>query len=273
MTLDARSSLPPGTGATLWSGAFGRPRGESAALLADTARALAGAVNAPLTGAEATRLGQVRSTSPAAEEAYLQGRTAPVELRRLNPPGARSRRSRRAVNIDANYGAAHAGAALAYVRLGDAGVLSLSDARHSAVADIRKAFAAGEDGAEVRAALAETKFLYDWDWAGAEREYRRSLDSNPGFVQPRAEYAQVLATQRRFDEALAISEETMRIDPQSSDALINHGHAALLQEGFRRAPGRWPRPPSRRSHGKPPDYLLASRVAEAQGRYGGRSER
>ena len=77
------------------------------------------------------------------------------------------------------------------------------------MADIRRAFEAGEDGAEVHAALAETMFLYDWDWDGAEREYRRSLDLNPGLVYPRTVFAQLLATRRRFEQALTMSDETI----------------------------------------------------------------
>ena len=47
-----------------------------------------------------------------------------------------------------------------------------NDARQSALAEVRKAFANGADVAEAHAALGDIKFLYDWDVQGAEREYR-----------------------------------------------------------------------------------------------------
>ena len=146
VTLNAKL-IAAGSGSTLWSGSFTKPRGESAALLADTARALAEAVHAPMTGNENLRLRQVRSTNPAAEEAYLQGR---LHLATYGPePAQRALDAfNRALSFDSGYGAAHAGAAIAYMRLGDAGVLSLADARQSALADIRKAFDGGDDGAE-----------------------------------------------------------------------------------------------------------------------------
>ena len=62
------------------------------------------------------------------------------------------------------------------LRLGGTNVLTHSDARQSAIAEVRKAMASGEDVAEAHAALGDIQFLYDWDWRGAEREYRRSLD-------------------------------------------------------------------------------------------------
>ena len=69
---------------------------------------------------------------------------------------------------------------MAYLRLGGTNALTHNDARLSALAEIRKAFANGADIAEAHAALGDIQFLYDWDWSGAEREYRRSLDLNPG---------------------------------------------------------------------------------------------
>ena len=46
---------------------------------------------------------------------------------------------------------------------------------------------------------------------------------NPSFVTTRKIFSQMLATRGRFDEATAISEETLRIDPQSIDGVIAHG--------------------------------------------------
>jgi eukaryotic-like serine/threonine-protein kinase len=264
LTLDAKLSAASG-GATLWSGAFDRPRGDSKILLGKVATAIADAVEAPITSAERERLTQARSTSPAAEEAYLQGRLhfagygAEAAKRALDA-------FKRALKLDSSYGAAHAGSALSYLRLGDAGVLSLADARLSAVSEIRQAFDAGEDGAEVYAALAETKFLYDWDWDGAERDYRRSLELNPGLIYARSVYAQLLTARRRFESALKVSEETMRLDPQSTQALVNHGLLLYYSRNFDAA-----RAVAADAIAQDPaavgGHLLAARISEAQGKH------
>jgi serine/threonine protein kinase/tetratricopeptide (TPR) repeat protein len=262
--LDA-SLIAAGTGATLWTGSFEGQRGDMTSLLAKAAGALARAVNAKVTGAESLRLRQVRSTTPAAEEAYLQGR---LHLSHYGPePARRALESfQRALLIDPKHAAAHAGAALAYVTLGDANVLSHADARLSARAEIRKAFESGEEIAEAYAAQADIEFLYDWDWDGAVRDYRRSLDLNPGFVHARDHYAQVLAASRRFDEAVKLSEETLQIDPQSGEALISHGMLLYYKKDYQGAEAV-----SRRIVAQEPEnpagYILGGRVAEAQLRY------
>ena len=220
------------SGRQLWSGTFQAPRGEVRTMLAKITKALALAVHAPVTGSEDVRLRQHRPTSPAAEEAYLQGR---LHLAGYGPEPARRALAsfQRAVGLDSDYAAAHAGAALAYVKLAGFGVLSHADARVSARAEIRKSLESGEDIAEAHAAEADIKLLYDWDWTGAERELRRSLDLNPGFVYARNVYAQLLAAEGRFDESLKISEETLQIDPNASTPLVNHGMLLYLQARFR----------------------------------------
>ena len=264
LRLNARL-IAAGHDAILWSGVFGRPRGEVAALLADAAKALADAVNAPLTGAETSRLRQVRSTSPEAEEAYLQGR---MHLASFGPdPARRALKSfERVFEMDPGHAAAHAAAARAYLRLGGTNVLTHTDARLSALAEVRKAFDDGADIAEAHAALGDIKFLYDWDWRGAEREYRRSLDLNPGFVPARKTFAQMLSTLGRFDEALAISEETQRTDPQSIDGLISHGMLLYYMRDLHGASGVAARVMSQEPS-NPAGHLLGARVAEAQGRF------
>jgi tetratricopeptide (TPR) repeat protein len=257
--------IAAGSGAKVWSGSFMRPRGEAAALLAQTASELAAAVKAPIKTDEASRLRQVRRTSPAAEEAYLQGR---LYLSGYGPEPARRALTafQRALTLDPGYAAAHAGAALAYVKLGGFNVLSHQDARVSAQAEIRKAFESGEDIAEAHAADADIKFLYDWDWDGAVRGYQRSLDLNPSFIHARNNYAQVLAARKRFDESLTISEDTLRMDPQSAEALVSHGMLLYYKRDYRAAEEMSQRvitlEPNNASA-----YFLRSRVAEAQGRY------
>ena len=68
--------------------------------------------------------------------------------------------------------------------------------------------------------------------AARSASYRRSLDLNPGFVPARNNYAQVLASRKRFDEALAMSEETLRLDPQSTEAWISHGMLLYYKKDF-----------------------------------------
>ena len=44
----------------------------------------------------------------------------------------------------------------------------------------------------------------------------------------------MLATRGRFDESLSIAEETLRIDPESIDALISHGLLLYYKRDYAR---------------------------------------
>ena len=64
-----------------------------------------------------------------------------------------------------------------------------------------KALAIDETVADAHAALGDV-YNYEWDWAGAEREYRRTLELNPGDTFTRACYARLLGQLGRADDAI-----------------------------------------------------------------------
>src|SRR5207237_69980 len=79
---------------------------------------------------------------------------------------------------------ASAGLADAYTLLGMYGVLSPRDALPHARAAARRSVELGPELAEAHNAVAGVR-LWDWDWAGADREFRKALELNPGYVQAR----------------------------------------------------------------------------------------
>jgi tetratricopeptide (TPR) repeat protein len=72
---------------------------------------------------------------------------------------------------------------------------------------------------EAHYSLALIKLWGDWDWAGAEREYKRALELNPNFADARIYYAEFLAEQLRFEEALREIKRAEENDPASLQAL------------------------------------------------------
>ena len=144
-------------------------------------------------------------------------------------------------------------------------MLTHNDARISALKEIRQAFANGDDSAEAHAALGDIQFLYDWDWSGAEREYRRSLDLNPGFV-PRA------TTMRRCWRRASASTKPWRCPKRRSASIPNRprrGSATACCSTTRGISARAEAIAERiiaQEPGNPAGYVLGGRVAEAQGR-------
>ena len=66
----------------------------------------------------------------------------------------------------------------------------------------------------------------DWDWRGAEPEWRRALDLDPNGANTHAYYAHFLAIMGRIDEALSHSRRALELDP--FNALFHSLHAMTL---------------------------------------------
>jgi len=56
---------------------------------------------------------------------------------------------------------------------------------------------------------------HDWDWTGADAEFKRALELNPNSFRSRQTYAISLRVRRRFDEALAEAKKALDLDPLS----------------------------------------------------------
>ena len=109
---------------------------------------------------------------------------------------------RQALEIDPTYALAWTGIADSYYQLSSL-VLLPSDAIPKARAAAERALEIDDTLAEAHASLAMIKSQYDWDWPGAEREFRRAIQLNPNYAIAHAWFAQYYYTNGRFDEALA----------------------------------------------------------------------
>lgn len=122
---------------------------------------------------------------------------------------------RLAVEKDPTFGAAYSSLANGYTLLGAWGALppheAFSHAREAAEASIR----ACPDLAEGHLSLAMVYWLYEWDWEGADREFRRAIDLNPNYTLAPHWYGLFLAEMGRFDEAVAAERRALEIEPLS----------------------------------------------------------
>jgi serine/threonine-protein kinase len=80
--------------------------------------------------------------------------------------------------IDASYAAAYALTASCSTTLPNIGGVAPRDAYPKAEAAARQALSLDESLADAHFALGWTLALYNWDWAGAEREFRRGLEAH-----------------------------------------------------------------------------------------------
>jgi len=123
-----------------------------------------------------------------------------------------------AIARDPGYALAHAGLADCYTLLGSAGygVLPAAEALVRARGAALRALEADPDLAEAHTSLALVRFRLDWDWAGAEQEFKRAIQLNPGFASAHHFYGLFLAAMGRPAEAIARMEVAQQLDPLSS---------------------------------------------------------
>jgi TolB-like protein/DNA-binding winged helix-turn-helix (wHTH) protein/Tfp pilus assembly protein PilF len=157
-----------------------------------------------------------KGPKPAAYEAYLQGR---FHWNKRNP--ADLHRSlelfRRAIESEPTFALAYAGLADAYNMLGIGeygGIepkIAAEDARRAAM----RAIQLDDSLAEPHSSLGFVRFAYDWDWPGAESEFRRAIELNAGYPTAHHWYANFLGYMGRTAEAIEEIEVARRLDPLS----------------------------------------------------------
>jgi tetratricopeptide (TPR) repeat protein len=80
--------------------------------------------------------------------------------------------------------------------------------------------------AQAHNALAELKYQYEYDWTGAETEFKKAVELNPNVAWIRQAYGWFLMSAGRFDEATAEMEKARELDPSS--LTINVGRGRLF---------------------------------------------
>jgi transcriptional activator of cad operon len=119
--------------------------------------------------------------SAEAHEAYLKGRYF-LDQRSSTAWQQALQQFERAVAIDPRDPAAHAGLADTYSAMSDFGVASPAEMRPRAVKEARNALELDPRSAEGLAALGRTQFLFDWDFAAAERSLSRAVALDPDYM-------------------------------------------------------------------------------------------
>ena len=149
----------------------------------------------------------------------------------LRPTGSALEKSlecfTQALALEPTYAQAHAGIA---ITRGLRSMLSIGPPLQlmpTAKEASLRALAIDETVADARLALAMVLHFYEWDWASAEREYRRALDLNPGDTYARAVYALLLGTEGRADESVAEARSAVERDPLDLHSL--HMLALMFQ--------------------------------------------
>ncbi len=136
---------------------------------------------------------------------------------------------------DPGYAPAHAGVADTYAMMSNYGLAPHTEAMVNARAAAVRAIELDANLAEAHNALAVIAEDYDYDWHTAEKEFQRAIELNPNYATAHQWYAQCLALQGRFAEALAHSERARALDPLSTIVVADHSVILYFARQYARA--------------------------------------
>jgi TolB-like protein/Tfp pilus assembly protein PilF/predicted Ser/Thr protein kinase len=137
-----------------------------------------------------------------------------------------------AIEKDPDYALAYAGLADSYILLAEYSLLPPIDAFPRAKAAVMKALEIEETLAEAHTSLAFVKTLSDWDWMGAEKQFKQAIEFNPGYATAHQWYAEHLTMKGQYAEAIAELKRAKELDPLS--LIIGVASAVTLFCGTRR---------------------------------------
>ena len=215
----------------LWAKSYERDLRDILALQSEVARAIVDEIKIKLTPREQTHLARIRPVNPDAHEAYLKGR---YQWNKFTEEGLKESIEyfKRATDIDPTNALSYAGLANSYSKLALFSYLAPSDACPRGKAAATKALELDNKLAEAHTAFGLIKFFFEWDWAGAEQEFKHAVELNPNSVDALVPYSEYLLLTGRFDEGIAAGKRALELDPLSSAANLNLGWAYFEARRF-----------------------------------------
>ena len=220
----------------LWASSYETEQKDVLGLEDAVARDVVKQIRLRLTTMEQERLSRSRPVNPEAHEAYLKG---------LYYWNKRDRQSlekaieyfNQAIAADPDYAPPYAGLAQAYIPLTYFGYVRGNDVRSQVAAALTKALELDHSLAEAHTALGSAKQFYEYDWAGAEREFNRAIELNPNYATAHQWYAQMLSSEGRTEEALIEHKHALVLDPFSLIIISGTGHRFYRLRRYEEAAG------------------------------------
>jgi serine/threonine-protein kinase len=200
----------------LWGGRFNRDQGDVLTIEEELTRTIAETLKIELTDDAVEMLDRRYAVDPEAHRLYLQGRQ--FSIGSATEMNKAVDYFRQAIAKDPAYAEPYAALADVYTTLAYHGVLGREEALEKSRDAVEQALAIDPNLAEALAASAERKYLFEWDWEGAEADLKRAVEANPGSDFVRISYAYFLSAVARFDEAISQAKIAKDLDPLSPSA-------------------------------------------------------
>ena len=225
-----------------WSHTYEKDLSEVLALQSAVATDIATQVRVTVTTAERSRITRAHRVDPEAYDAYLRGRhfwnkRTREDLKRANGY------FRAAIDKDPTYARAHAGLADTYALLGTIGydVMAPGDAMPKARAAAIRALDMDDSIAQAHASLGYVKLSYQWDWVGAEQEFKKAIALEPSYATAHHWYGHCLLAMGRMDDAAGRMGRALELDPLSVPCNLGVGWSFYYQRKYPEALAQYQR--------------------------------
>jgi DNA-binding winged helix-turn-helix (wHTH) protein/TolB-like protein/Flp pilus assembly protein TadD len=198
----------------LWNGQYNPKLSDILTTQEEIAKQITENLRLKLTGEEQKQMTKRYTENTEAYQLYLKGHY------HLNRRGAENVKKaiahfEQAIAKDPSFALAYAELASSYGSLGDPtiGLLSPREAFLKGKGPLLRALELDPSLAEAHNSLAWLNLLYERDWLGAEREFKRAIDLNPNLIKARLDYGLYLSMSGRYDDAIDQVNRALEIDP------------------------------------------------------------
>ena len=210
-------------GARLWGAEYQRPLADLGRVQEEIAREISAKLRLRLSGERQRQLAKRYTPDAEAYDLYLRGRHHYSQFSRASLDKALDY-FQQAIARDPQYALAYTGIADVYSELSSQH-LAPSEALPRAKQAALKAVEINDQLAEAHHSLAFVKWFGDWDWAGAEAEFKRALELNPNAGSTYSFYADFLLGLKRYDESITLARRAEELDPLSAQIGVMVGRA------------------------------------------------
>ena len=201
-------------GAELWGEKFDRQVSDVSTIEEQIANDISDGLRLRLTGEEKRRLTRGSTQNAEAYQLYLNGRFH-WNKRTEEELNKAIEYFKQSIEKDPNYALAYVGLADAYLVLPEYGSMAPSVAAPRTKEALTKALEIDQDLAEAHASLGLMKQNFEWDWAGAEKEFRRATELNSNYPTAHHWYGLFLCQMKRNDEGIREGRLAQTLDPLS----------------------------------------------------------
>lgn len=233
----------------IWGSQYVRSSADMIAVQNEITKAVVQNLRIKLTVSEQQKLNRNYTANGEAYQLYLRGR---FHVFKLTPPEVNKGISyfQQAIELDPTYALAYTGISDAYRSLALGGEMTPADCFPKSKAAADRAIEIDELLSEGHTSLGMTLFWGEWDWSGAEAQFKRAIELNPNDVNAHIFYAHLLSNTGRHAEALAEATIARELDPLfpfvgalEGQFLFHAGQTdeaiARLQKTFDLAPNFW----------------------------------